>query len=289
MRDAQWFTEEWSGEGSAISFKLGRKLYEKRSAFQTIEVFETERFGRLLTLDGLVMLTDRDNFIYHEMLAHPALFTHPAPRDVLIIGGGDCGTLREVLKHSRVGRVQQVEIDEEVTRAAEQFFPQLCMSNADPRASLHFEDGIDWVSRAGPESYDVIIVDGSDPLGPAAVLFSETFFGACHRALRPGGLICGQSESPLFHMDLLEHVHRTLGAVGFAETRTLFFPQCVYPSGWWSATLASKTGAIPAFRAQDAEQRPFDTHYYNVEVHRAAGAMPEFFRRRIALSPHTSD
>jgi spermidine synthase len=276
-----WFTEEWSGEGSAISFRLAHKLYEKRSDFQTIEVFETERFGRLLTLDGLVMLTDRENFIYHEMLSHPALFTHPAPGEVLIIGGGDCGTLREVLKHPQVQRVQQVEIDAEVTRAAERFFPLLCESNTDPRASLHFEDGIDWVKRAAPESYDLIIVDGSDPLGPAAVLFSEEFFAACHRALRSGGLMCGQSESPLFHMDLLAHVHRSLGAAGFGECRTLFFPQCVYPSGWWSATLGCKGGSIPDFRVEDVDRRPFETQYYNAEVHRAASAMPEFFRRRI--------
>jgi spermidine synthase len=281
LYDKKWFTEHWSNQGSAISFKIQRKLYEKRSAFQTIEVFETERFGRLLTLDGLVMLTDRDNFIYHEMLAHPPLFTHPAPGQVLIVGGGDCGTLREVLKHTEVDRVQQVEIDAEVTRAAEQFFPTLCESNADPRAELHFEDGIDWVRRAEPGSYDLIIVDGSDPLGPAAVLFSEAFFQACHRALRPGGLLCGQSESPLFHMDLLRHVHRTLGATGFAEARTLFFPQCVYPSGWWTTTLACKDGSIPPFRAEAAERRDFETLYYNAEIHRAAGAMPEFFRRAL--------
>jgi spermidine synthase len=276
---AEWFTEEWSGEGSAISFQLEKKLYEKRSRYQTIEVFETRSFGRLLTLDGLVMLTDRDNFVYHEMLAHPALFSHPAPRDVLIIGGGDCGTLREVLKHGEVRRVEQVEIDEEVTRAAERFFPRLCESNADPRARLHFKDGSEWVEGAQPGSYDLIIVDGSDPLGPAAVLFSEAFFAACHRALRSGGLICGQSESPLFHMDLLQHVHRTLNSVGFHEARTLLFPQCVYPSGWWSATLACKDAPIPPVRETDAERRPFETLYYNTAVHRAASAMPEFVRQ----------
>jgi len=282
LHDDEWFTEQWGDEGSAISFKLKRKLYRKRSPFQTIEVFETERFGRLLTLDGLVMLTDRDNFIYHEMLSHPALFTHPAPRQVLIVGGGDCGTLREVLKHRELERVQQVELDQEVTRTAEQFFPRLCESNSDPRAELHFEDGIDWVSRAEPETYDLIIVDGSDPLGPAAVLFSEDFFRACHRALRPGGLLCGQTESPLFHMDLLGHVHRSLAVVGFAEAQTLFFPQCVYPSGWWTATLACKDGRIPVFRVEAAEARRVETLYYNPEIHRAATAMPEFFKLALA-------
>jgi spermidine synthase len=189
-----------------------------------------------------------------------------------------------VLKHTEVERVQQVELDQEVTRTAEQFFPALCESNNDSRAELHFDDGIDWVKRAEPGSYDLIIVDGSDPLGPAAVLFSEAFFRACHRALSPGGLLCGQSESPLFHMDLLKHVHRGLGDAGFGETRTLFFPQCVYPSGWWSATLACKEGPIPPFRAEAAEGRRFETLYYNPDIHRGASAMPEFFKNALAKS-----
>jgi spermidine synthase len=192
---ASWFTEEWPGEKSAISLKVVRKLHEEKSQYQRIEVFETETFGKLLTLDGLVMVTDRDNFIYHEMISHPALYTHKNPERVLIIGGGDCGTLREVLKHPEVKQVHMVEIDERVTRVSEVFYPDLTESNKDPRAELYFEDGIKWVKDAAAGSYDVIIVDGSDPEGPAAVLFSEEFFKHCHRVLAKDGVMVGQSES----------------------------------------------------------------------------------------------
>lgn len=279
--DNNWFTEEWPGEKSAISLKLKKKLHEEQSAFQRIEVFETETFGKLLTLDGLVMVTDRDNFVYHEMLSHPALFTHHKPEKVLIIGGGDCGTLQEVLKHKEVKQVDMVEIDERVTRVSEQFFPELCKSNNDPRANIRFDDGINWVKNCPAETYDVILVDGSDPEGPAAVLFSEEFFQACHRALKSGGIIAGQSESPLFHMKLISHIHKALAATGFKESRTLHFPQCTYPSGWWTCTMACKDQPISKFREQDVENKPFITHYYNVDVHRACSATPEFMKQAL--------
>lgn len=278
--DDNWFTEQWPGEESALSLKIKRKLHDEQSAFQRIEVFETETFGKLLTLDGLVMLTDRDNFIYHEMLTHPVLFSHPDPKRVLIVGGGDCGTLREVLKHAGVEQVHMVEIDERVTRVSEQFFPNLCESNGDPRVQFQFEDGIKWVERAEPESYDVIIVDGSDPEGPAAVLFSEEFYAACHRALAPGGLVAGQTESPLFHLDLIRHVHQTARKTGFVEAASLNFPQCTYPSGWWSVTVASKeAGVEPRFKA--AENRAFETRYYTPAVHRGALAQPAFVEKAL--------
>ena len=151
--DSRWFTEEWAEQGAAISLEIKRKLHEEQSPYQRIEIWETASFGRLMTLDGLVMVTDRDNFIYHEMMSHPALFTHPDPKSVRILGGGDCGTLHEVLKHP-VKQVTQVELDERVTRVAGQFFPALCASNNDPRAALRFTDGIQWVKDAKAESYE---------------------------------------------------------------------------------------------------------------------------------------
>jgi spermidine synthase len=267
-----WYTEEWAGQGSAISLRLAHKLHDERSPYQRIEIYETETFGRLMTLDGLVMVTGRDNFIYHEMMSHPALFTHPDPKRVLIIGGGDCGTLREVLRHPTVVLAEQVELDERVTRVAEQFFPELCESNRDPRARLHFEDGIAWVARAAPGSYDVIIVDSTDPVGPAAGLFAEEFYRNCHRALAPDGIVVGQSESPLFHAELIRAVRARLRAAGFREVATLHFPQCTYPSGWWSATLGGKGGGFGTVR----DARRFPTRYYNLAVHRGALASPEF-------------
>ena len=135
--DTTWYTEQWADQAAAISLKIADKLHDEQSPYQRIEIYETEGFGTLMTLDGLVMLTDRDNFIYHEMLSHPALLTHPHPQKVLIIGGGDCGTLREVLKHDSVTEAQQVELDERVTRVAEIYFPELCQSNTDTRAQFH--------------------------------------------------------------------------------------------------------------------------------------------------------
>lgn len=280
--DDGWYTEEWSGQGSAISLKIVRKLHEEQSPYQKIEIYETEAFGRLMTLDGLVMVTDRDNFIYHEMMSHPALYTHPNPRRVLIIGGGDCGTLREVLKHGSVELAEQVELDERVTRVAEKYFPGLCASNNDPRARFRFEDGIAFVARSDPGTYDVVIIDSTDPVGPAAGLFSEAFYRNCLRALGPGGLLVGQSESPLFHADLIRSVHRALRGAGFGDVATLHFPQCTYPSGWWSATLAAKGTRLSGFRDQAAAGKPLSTRYYNAAVHAAALVVPEFLRQTLA-------
>ena len=281
--DQSWFSEIHPATGSAFSLKLKGTLHEAQSPYQRIAVHATEAFGHLMAIDGYIMLSSRDNFLYHEMMAHPALFTHPEPKRVLIVGGGDCGTLREVLKHPDVETVIQVDIDEEVTRAAERYFPELCVSNHDPRAQLRFDDGIAWVKNAERGSYDVIVVDSTDPVGPAEGLFAEPFLRDCHRALGADGLLVQQSESPLFHLDgILLPLHRALRAAGFADTHTLHFPQCVYPSGWWTATLARKTGRVSDFREADAAAKPFATEYYNAEIHRAALATPEFMRRALA-------
>ena len=276
MRKDGWYTEEWADQGSAISLRVKEKVHDEQSPYQRIEIYETETFGTLMTLDGLVMVTDRDNFVYHEMMAHPALFTHPAPRRVLVIGGGDCGTLREVLKHDEVEHVDQVELDERVTRVAERFFPELCAANDDPRAHLHFQDGIRWVAEVQPGSYDVIIVDSTDPVGPAAGLFGEAFYRDCHRALKTDGIVVGQSESPLFHATLIKEMHEALRGANFLDVATIHFPQCTYPSGWWSATLARKDAALAGFREEDCRERPFATRYYNAGIHQAAFASPEF-------------
>ena len=279
--DGDWFTEPCEEAGSAFSLRVRRKLHQERSAYQTIEVYETTDFGNLMVIDGFIMLSGRDNFLYHEMMSHPALYTHPAPGRVAIIGGGDCGTLREVLRHPEVEQVTQIDIDERVTRVAERYFPELCESNDDPRATLLFIDGIRWMQRAAPASLDLVIVDSTDPIGPGEVLFSEDFYRACHNALSPGGILVQQSESPLLHADILRNMYRDMGAAGFSHRRSLFFPQPVYPSGWWSATLARKGEPIADFREQDAEQRPFETRYYNAAIHRAAFAAPSFFEAMI--------
>jgi len=278
---SDWVTEICKEGGSAFSFKLKEKLHEEKSPFQKIEIWETEYYGTLMTIDGYVMLTDRDNFLYHEMMSHPALFTHPDPKRVVIIGGGDCGTLREVLKHPGVESAVQVDIDERVTRLSEKYFPQLCESNGDPRATLMFDDGIRYMADAADGSIDLVIVDSTDPIGPAEGLFNEAFYRNCHRALGDHGILVQQSESPLYHMNLLKAMHGAMKAAGFADTLALPFPQPVYPSGWWTATLATKGAAPAAFREDAARDKGFDTEYYNAEIHRAALAQPEFMRREL--------
>ena len=268
--DDSWFSEICKESGSAFSFKIVKKLHEETSAFQKIEIYETTHFGNLMVIDGFTMVTDLDNFLYHEMMSHPALYTHPKPENVLIIGGGDCGTLKEVLKHPEVKRAQQVEIDERVTRLSEIYFPDLCSSNNDPRAELHFVDGIKWVQDAEPGSYDVIIVDSTDPIGPAEGLFNEAFYRNCHKALGNDGILVQQSESPLYHMKLTRDMRTAMRNSGFTDVRTYDFPQPIYPSGWWSGTMACKNGEINSIRENDVTNKPFKTRYYSLAKHRAA-------------------
>ncbi|MDD5035458.1 MAG: polyamine aminopropyltransferase [Methylococcaceae bacterium] len=280
LNDNKWFTEVYPKHGSALSIEVKAKLHEEQTPFQKIEIYDTEWFGKLMVIDGCTMVTDRDNFLYHEMMTHPVLYTHPNPKTVWVIGGGDCGSLKEVLKHPNVESVVQIEIDERVTRLAELYFPELCASNHDARAQLLFIDGIQWVKDAAENSVDIIIVDSTDPVGPAEGLFNQAFYRECLRCLRPDGILVQQSESPLFHTDLIASMHQTMRAAGFPSICSLFFPQFIYPSGWWSATMAGK-GDLNGFREEAAQARPFATQYYNVEIHRAAFVAPEFIRKAL--------
>src|SRR6056297_3876027 len=206
----KWFTELHQDAGSAWSLAVETRLAHEVTDYQTIEVYKTRNWGNLMVIDGFVMLTSRDNFLYHEMMTHPALFSHPAPKRVAIIGGGDCGTLREVLAHAGVESAVQCEIDEQVTRLSEQHFPELCERNDDPRAALVFDDGLAWIRNAEPGSLDVIIVDSTDPIGPAEGLFGPGFVADCFTVLADGGILVQQSESPLLHQPLIAGIRRNM-------------------------------------------------------------------------------
>lgn len=279
--ESTWFTENFDHSGSAIGFRIKQQLHAEKTPYQTIEIYETTDWGNLMVIDGCMMVTGRDNFLYHEMMSHPALFTHPRAKRVAIIGGGDCGTLREVLKHEEVDSAIQVEIDERVTRLAERYFPELCESNNDPRAQLLFIDGIQWMIACEPESLDLIIVDSTDPVGPAEGLFGEAFYVSCMKALRTGGILVQQSESPMIHLNLIKAMRNAMKAAGFHAVRTLPFPQPAYPSGWWSCTMARKSADLSAFRERGAATKQFTTRYYNVDTHRAALALPEFMKEAL--------
>jgi len=281
--DNSWFTEPVDQTGTAFSLKLGERVHAEQTPYQKIEIYRTQSFGYLMTIDGCTMVSTRDNFLYHEMIAHPALNSHPNPREVVVVGGGDCGTLREVLKHPQVQRAVQVEIDERVTRLSEQYFPELCVANGDPRATLFFGDGIAWMKQAPAASLDLIIIDSTDPVGPAEGLFGRKFYVDCLNALRPGGMLVQQSESPLLHLELIAEMHHFMRDAGFAQTRLLHFPQPIYPSGWWSASLAQKTAGALAQRLDETAVVALGTKFYNVETHQAAFALPNFVKQALAL------
>jgi spermidine synthase len=277
--DTRWFTEAIDATGTAFSLKA-KKIHSEQTPYQAIEIFETETFGKLMTIDGCTMVSTRDNFLYHEMMSHPALNSHPHPETVVIVGGGDCGTLREVLKHTEVKSATQVEIDERVTRLSEIHFPELCDRNNDPRATLFFGDGIQWMKDAAPESIDLIIIDSTDPVGPAEGLFGLKFYRDCIKALKPNGMLVQQSESPLLHLKLIQEMHAAMKQAGFAETTLLHFPQVIYPSGWWSGSIAFKQAGSKVSRLEQADA--LDTQFYNRDTHAAAFALPTYVKKALA-------
>ena len=278
-----WLHENFDHTGSAFGLRITEKLDEVQSPFQKIEIYDSTDWGKVMLIDGAMMVTTRDNFFYHEMMAHAPLFTHANPENVVIIGGGDCGTLREVLKHPGVRTAVQCDIDEQVTVMARRYFPELCESNDDPRATVMFDDGIAYMKNAAPESIDVVIVDSTDPVGPAEGLFNRAFYEDCLRALKPGGLLVQQSESPLALMHLILDMRSAMRDAGFQSFRVLPFPQPCYPTGYWSGLIASKESRdLTQFRINDAAARPFETHYYSAAIHQAALALPPFVEKALA-------
>ncbi|MCR6664264.1 MAG: polyamine aminopropyltransferase [Luteimonas sp.] len=275
MTAPNWLYENFDPAGSAIGYRVTRKLDEVQSPFQKIEIYESTDWGNVMLIDGAMMVTTRDNFLYHEMVSHPALFTHADPKHVVIIGGGDCGTLREVLRHPGVQKAVQCDIDEQVTRMAEKYFPELCESNSDPRAEILFDDGIAYMANCAPGSVDIVIVDSTDPVGPAEGLFNKAFYDSCFRALKDDGILVQQSESPLVLLDLINEMRGEMRKAGFDSFQTLPFPQPCYPTGWWSCTLARKSGGFD-FREADARAKPFTTKYYSADIHKGAQHLPPF-------------
>ncbi len=282
MQNNNWFTEENLGSGIAFSLQIHEKLHEEQTPYQKIEIYATKNFGNLMVIDGFIMLTERDNFIYHEMISHPALFSHLNPENILIIGGGDCGTLREVTNHQCVQKITQVEIDQRVTDLSLTHFPELCEKNDDPRVELVFNDAIKWVKSAPADSIDLIIVDSTDPIGPAEGLFSTPFYQDCMRVLKNDGLVVQQSESPLIHLEsIIQPMHRCMLQAGFENTKLLHFPIASYPSGWWTATVASKNKLFTFAREQQSKTLNFATRYYNHAIHKACFAAPQFIREQL--------
>lgn len=284
--DGFWIEERHRGITSN-GFLARRVLFEGTSPYQTVTIVETAGLGRMLLNDGMVMLSERDEFIYHEMIAHVPLFVHPRPERVLIIGGGDGGTAREVLFHPGVAACRLVEIDEMVVNACREHIPLTASSLSDPRLHLTIGDGVAFVAETD-ERFDVVLIDSTDPVGPAQPLFGEPFYRNVRRVLTGGGIVISQGESPFYEAETQRSMLRILHGL-FEHTHIYNFPNLTYPGGFWSFTFASR-GLCPLDDFDPGRVAASGIHfrYYNEEIHRAAFALPAFMRDEVQdyLSPH---
>lgn len=271
---------EYYHKRTGLTVGLNNVLFSEQSPYQKVEVYETDSWGNMMTIDGMVMLSEKDEFVYHEMLSHVGMFTHPNPKRVLIIGGGDGGTAREVLRHPSVQQVDLVEIDEVVVRAAKQFLPEVGDWD-NPRLNVLFEDGIRFVKDI-EEPYDVIIVDGSDPVGPAEGLFENEFMQACYDGLSADGVLTAQTESP-WVSEYHSSMQKVFSALDDIYEKSAMYLAYIplYPAGMWSFSFASK-GADPqsdaTFKRIEEGLNSFDDKlkYYNASVHMGCFALPNF-------------
>lgn len=273
-----WYTEKHTPH-SGITMEVMKSIYHGESEYQTLDILDTFEFGRMLLLDGVVMLTERDEFVYHEMLAHVPLNTHPSPEKVLVVGGGDGGTVREALKHPQVGEVTLVEIDRMVVEAALEHLPFISKGLRDPRTKIVYGDGVRFISDTPPGSYDVILVDSTDPVGPAEALFTEDFFRNCAAALGPDGVFVTQSESPFYHMPFMVDIYRKMSGI-YPQVGFYFAAVPTYPSGNWSFLMGSRAGNTSLPECRDHVDLP--TKYYDRQIHLASFAVPRFLAEALA-------
>ena len=278
-----WYTER--NEFIALSLKhIGKKLYDKKSPYQRVEVYNTYAYGKMLTLDGIVMCTEEDEYVYHEMIAHVPMLTHPDPKDVLIIGGGDGGTARELLKHSQLKRLTLVEIDQKVVEASKKYFPDLAKSFKHKKLDLRIQDGIEYVKSITNESFDIVIIDSNDPVGPAKGLFSESFYRNVHSILRKNGIMVTQSESPRFNKQVFTDIYQCYFKIfgkNFVYCFLAYIPS--YPTGMWSFSFCTKSPKLHPGRSINKDRlnllvNNFRLKYYNQEVHKSAFALPNYVK-----------
>lgn len=271
METELWYTEKQT-KNHGITTKVKRTLYHDQSEYQKLEVLETVEFGNMLVLDGMVMTTDRDEFVYHEMITHVAMNTHPNPKHVLVVGGGDGGAIREILRYPSVERAVLAEIDVKVIEASKTYFPKIACGFDDPRVEIQVTDGIRHIQE-NKDQYDVILVDSTEPVGPAVGLFQKPFYEGIFEALKEDGIMVAQTESPWFNQDLIRQVFRDIrDTFLIARLYTASIP--TYPSGLWSFTIGSKK--YDPMKVDPSSLKKFDTRYYRPEIHHSLFKLPQF-------------
>lgn len=271
-----WFTERHT-PNVKFSIKVDRQLYTAKSEFQRIDVFDSKEFGRFLTLDGYMMLTEKDEFIYHEMITHIPMAVHPNPKNILVIGAGDGGVIRELTRYPNVESIDLVEIDELVIEVSRKFLPITACCLGDERVHIFCEDGVKFIRRCD-NKYDVIIVDSTDPFGPGESLFTKEFYGSCNKALRDDGIMVNQHESPFYDEDALamQRAHRKI-VESFPISRVYQAHIPTYPSGHWLFGFASKKyHPVHDLNSVKWNMLGLKTRYYNTKLHAGAFALPNY-------------
>lgn len=273
-----WYTEKHT-EDVKFSIKVKEHIFSKKSEFQQIDIFKSEEFGTFLTLDGLMMVTEKDEFIYHDLIVHTAMATNPKIKKVLVIGAGDGGTIRELTRYKTIEEIDLVEIDEDVVRVCQKYLPLTAEKLEDKRVSMYFEDGLKFV-RSTEKKYDLIIVDSTDPFGPGEGLFTSEFYGNCYKALSDEGILVNQHESPYYeeYANNMKRAHKRIKEV---------FPICkvyqghipTYPSGHWLFGFASKKfDPINDLDESSWNALGLKTKYYNTSLHKGSFALPNYVK-----------
>ncbi|XP_058786799.1 spermine synthase-like [Vicia villosa] len=279
----------WPGE--AHSIKVEKILFKEKSLYQEVLVFESSTYGKVLVLDGIVQLTEKDECAYQEMITHLPLCSIPSPKTVLVVGGGDGGVLREISRHSSVEHIHICEIDKMVIDVSRKFFPELAVGFDDPRVHLHVGDAIEFLKRAPEGRYDAVIVDSSDPVGPAQELVEKPFFETISKALRPGGVLCNMAESMWLHTHLIQDMLSICRATFKGSVHYAWASVPTYPSGVIGFLLCSTEGPHvdfvnpinPIEKLEGADKHKRKLRFYNSEIHSAAFALPAFLKNEVSL------
>ena len=277
-----WYTENHTDD-VRFSMKVKKQLYSKKSYYQQIDVFDTYEFGRVLTLDGYLMVTEKDEFIYHEMIVHVPMAVNPEIKKVLVIGAGDGGTVRELCRHKSIEKIDLVEIDGQVIEVCKEYLPFTACSFDDERVDIHVEDGLKFVRRKEDE-YDLIIVDSTDPFGPGEGLFTKEFYGNCYKALTQKGILTNQHESTYYdsYIEMVKRTHKRIGA-SFPVAMVYQAHIPTYPSGHWLFGFASKVlHPVHDLNEQKWNDLGLSTKYYNTDLHKGCFAIPNYVKEVLA-------
>ena len=270
--------EDYAADVSFI-IRPKKHLHSERSSFQQIDFYQTETFGTVFTLDGLIMVTQKDEFAYHDMICHPAFAVRPEIKKVLIIGGGDGGTAREVLRYPNV-EIDMIEIDQRVVDLCQQYLPQTAQSYQSNRLNLQCRDGLAYVAETASNTYDLILVDSTDPIGPGEGLFSTEFYRDCYRCLNENGILINQHESPYYAANRREMIraHQKITAI-FPIAEIYQFHMPTYPSGHWLFGFAAKqVHPVSDFKPAEWQKFGLKTDYYNTDLHTGAFMLPTYIR-----------